>query len=483
VQAEAGFRQVPWSRMLGIAALVMAALFFLLSLTAYVTDLATHRGVLLSWYDLNVYNDSGLITRQLPSILYSWQYAAGVKFTYTPFAAIVFAGGTFIPWDALRWAMTVVSLISVPLTAWLTLGAMGHQGTRRASAALGVSALALWIEPVGKALQLGQIEPLLLLLVVWDLTRDDKRWWKGAGIGIAAGIKLIPLIFIPFLLAAGKVRQAAVATATFAASVVVGFIVLPGPSASYWLTGYFFRPGRTGSVVSLVNQSLLGFIARQEGGPQQAQSTWLPVALGVLLVGIAGGAILSRSGRPVQGWVLVGITSVLVSPISWDHHWVWLVPFLAMLAGLAMTTRGAGRWALWTTMVLTAAAVGSWPWRWSGPEAFMPGRGMLGWFVQPPEIGQPTILGTHGWALLTWNLWIAVGSAIYLGMLASVLPSWRRRPRRVAVGPRAPSDVGALLSPYSTAPPQDDPPTRADPLPDADNSVIDRLALGIFGRH
>jgi hypothetical protein len=120
---------------LGIAALVVAALFFLLSLTAYLADLALHRGMVLTWYDLNVYNDSGLITRQLPSILYSWQYAAGVKFTYTPFAAIVFAGGTFLPWEALRWRMTS-SLASIPLTVWLTLGAMEHRGARQAGATL-----------------------------------------------------------------------------------------------------------------------------------------------------------------------------------------------------------------------------------------------------------------------------------------------------------------------------------------------------------
>lgn len=486
MQAEAGNRQVPWSRVLGIAALVVAALFFLLSLTAYLTDLAVHRGGVIEWFDLNVYNDSGLITRQLPAILYTWQYAASIKFTYTPFAAIVFAGGTFLAWEALRWTMTVASMISIPLTVWLTLGAMGQRGTRRASAALVVSALALWIEPVQRALYLGQIEPLLLLLVVWDLTRNDQRWWKGAGIGLAAGIKLVPLIFIPFLLLSGKVRQAAIAMATFAATIVVGFIVLPGQSTSYWLTGYFFRPGRTGAVDSLVNQSLLGFIARETGGAPQAQSIWLPVVLGVVLVGVAGGAILSRSGKPVQGWILVGITSVLASPISWDHHWVWLVPFLAMLAGLAMTSRGPSRWALWTAMILTAAAVGAWPSQWSGPQAFVPGRGLLGWFARPAELNQAAIFGSHGWALLTWNLWSAIGSAIYLGMLASVWPCWRQHRRQrqqpvssgASVGPGAqvgasvPDGPGALFAPAPTASRQDDPPTRPDPLPDASNSVI-----------
>ena len=254
---------------------ILAALFFLLSLTAFLVDQAVHRHAVLTWYDLNVYNDAGLITRQLPSILYTWELKVGVQFTYTPFAALMFAGGSLFPVVALRWFMTIASLAAIPLTAWLAIGGMGKRGAGRAAAALAVSALALWIQPVSKALFLGQIEPLLMLLVVWDLTRKDSRQWKGIGIGIAAGIKLVPLLFIPYLLLAGKVRQAAVATGAFVATVVAGFVFLPGPSASYWLTGYFMRPGRTGSVHSLVNQSLLG-----RAGPAVRDRCPSPACLG-----------------------------------------------------------------------------------------------------------------------------------------------------------------------------------------------------------
>ena len=48
-------------------------LFFLISLTAYLTDAVVHPAFVLNWYDLNVYNDAGLITRQLPFYLYIWQ--------------------------------------------------------------------------------------------------------------------------------------------------------------------------------------------------------------------------------------------------------------------------------------------------------------------------------------------------------------------------------------------------------------------------
>ena len=441
-ESPARQRRSPWSRTFGSARLVLGTLLFALALTAYLVDQAVHRHVVLSWYDLNVYNDAGLITRQLPAILYTWQLKVGIQFTYTPFAALIFAGGSMLKFSTLRWIMTAASLAAVPVTAWLTLGGMGKRGAGRLAAALAVSALGLWIQPVSKALFLGQIEPLLMLLVVWDLTRSDERRWKGIGIGLAAGIKLVPLIFIPYLLLAGKVRQAALATATFAATIALGFLALPGPSASYWLTGYFMRPGRTGSVHSLVNQSLLALIARLYGTVGPAQGAWLPLALVVGLCGIIAGAMLSRTGRPVQGWLLVAITGVLVSPISWDHHWVWFVPVMAVLAGLAMTTRPLLGKAGYVLAILAVAGVtGAWPWRYSGPKAWVPTRGLLGWFIKPPQITQ--VHTVHGWQLLTWNLWIAVGGVLYLALLVTAIIAWRRRPRPQAV----PRDRGQARTP------------------------------------
>jgi alpha-1,2-mannosyltransferase len=436
-------RQVPWDRLLRLGALITAALFFLTSLTAWFADQAIHYGQLLTWYDLNVYNDAGLITRQMPSILYTWQFAPSVKFTYTPFAAILFASQSFIPLTTLRWLMTGLSLLAIPLAAWLTLGALGRRGIGRAGVALAVGGLALWTEPVLKSLQLGQIEPLLMLLIVWDLTRPATKRWQGVGVGIAAGIKLVPAIFIPYLLLAGKKRQAAVATVTFLVTMIIGFIVLPGQSAFYWLTGYFTRPGRTGGVDSLVNQSLLAVIARASGGAGHAQAVWLPIALAVAAAGLVAGAALSRTGRPVHGMVLVGITSVLVSPISWDHHWVWIVPLLALLAGVALQRRGWVRWCSFALLIGTAAVYGAWPWWYTGDQAFVPERGLLAWAVPPPLIYQVTTL--HGWQLLFWNLFVAVGSVAYLALLVLAFLAWRRR-KRPSVTPPAgpPSTPGAI---------------------------------------
>ncbi len=437
-------RSLPLSRTLGIVGLTVAGLLFVTALVAYLTDAIVHPGFVLNWYDLNVYEDAGLITRQLPSYLYIWQLSSNIKFTYTPFAAVMFAGGSYLSWASLRWLMTLASIAAIPLTAWLTLGAMGRRGTSRICVTMVVGALGLWTEPVTKALFLGQIEPLLLLLCVWDLTRDDSRSWKGIGIGLAAGIKLVPMLFIPYLLVAGKYRQAVVATATFALTMGIGFAVLPGPSTSYWLSGYFFKPGRTGGVDALVNQSLLGMLARHAGSGPAAMSLWLPIAGVVALLGIGGGAMLARAGMEVQGWVLVGVTGVLVSPISWDHHWVWVIPLLAMLAGLAMN---AGAVARWGWVVLGAAVFlmyGAWPWMYSGPNAFIPQRGLIGWFVQAPS--KVPLNTLHGWQLLTWNIYVIAGLVVFLVMLTASAFTWRRQPELPAPPGSRSSPIDALLA-------------------------------------
>jgi alpha-1,2-mannosyltransferase len=194
----------------------------------------------------------------------------------------------------------------------------------------------------------------------------------------------------------------------------------------------------------------------------------LPIALAVAVVGIAAGALLHRLGKPVQGWTLVGVTSVLVSPISWDHHWVWIVPFIAVLAGMAMASRDRLARSAWlVAALLTAAVFVSWPAHWTGPAAFVPGRGFLGWFVQPPEIYQVTHL--TGIKLLTWNLYAVAGCLAYLGLLLATWRAWRAARSRRSIPPAMSSGTDALLA-------------RADAVlksdPPADNCVASARPAG-----
>jgi alpha-1,2-mannosyltransferase len=409
-------------------ALPVAAAACALAVAAYLAELAWHPGPMLNWYDLNVYDHAGLIARTLPQRLYSWQLRPGIKFTYTPFAALVFAGGSLLPWAVLRWLMTAASLAALAGTVWFTLGALGWRGRARATALLGLTAVMLWLEPVQRALHLGQIELVLMALIVWDLGRqDDRRKWKGVGVGLAAGIKLVPLIFIPYLLLAGKRRQAAVAAAVFAGTVVIGFAALPHASAQWWLTGYFAHPGNVGDVGSLLNQSLFGLAARAAGGVRAATGPWLVLSAAVTVTGLAAAAALHRSGRPVYGWLTCALTGLLVSPISWDHHWVWIVPVLVVLTDAAVRARGAARWKYGALAAVIAALFADWPDRWAGPGALVP-QGLLGFFIGPHPVHEKYHL--YGLQVIGWNLYVLSGLALFaLAVAAAARATLGRRAR------------------------------------------------------
>jgi alpha-1,2-mannosyltransferase len=97
------------------------------------------------------------------------------------------------------------------------------------------------------------------------------------------------------------------------------------------------------------NQSLQGFITRALHTPA-AGIAW-PVAAAVIAVaGLAVAAWAARRGLEAWGVVCTAVTALLVSPISWSHHWVWCVPLLALLAS---ETRGIA----WRQAVVAAVAL------------------------------------------------------------------------------------------------------------------------------
>ncbi|HEY2576324.1 MAG TPA: glycosyltransferase 87 family protein [Streptosporangiaceae bacterium] len=403
--------------------LVIAALAFTVSLLAYAVYLSRHHE--LSWYDLDVYNDAGRIVRSQPGSLYSWHlpHETDIKFTYTPFAGLVFALASELGVGVLHWLMTVASIAALPVIAWLTFRQLGWSSRSRLTGTLAVTALCLWLEPVIRALHLGQIEILLMLLIVWDLGQSDRRWWKGAGIGVAAAIKMVPLIFIPYLILCGKIRQAVVASATVAVTILIGFAVLPHASVKWWLTGYFLHAGNTGDVGSLVNQSLYAVIARAMGGATQATPVWLVVAVGVGVIGLAAAAALYRRGYPVEGWLTCAITGLLVSPISWDQHWVWVIPVLVVLVHRAVRAGGLARVGYLASIVAVAVVYGGWPQHWTWSSDFAIYYGMIGFNVGPHP--QDEIYHLHGSQLIIWNIFAVAGLVMLAVAVAAAARAWR----------------------------------------------------------
>jgi len=386
--------------------------------------------------DLKVYTDGGRIVRHIApwyrayrhAPLYEWPGYAHLPFTYSPFAAMVFTVLTLVSFVTLVKISVGVNLAAMLMTVWMTLGSLGlRRGLARLGATLLLAAPLLWTEPIQRTLYLGQIEIVLMTLIIWDQVQPDRRWWKGAGIGIGAGIDLIPLIFIPYLVLTRRFRQAAVATGTFVATILIGFAVLPADSRKYWLTGLFAHGQRTGFVGWEGNQSLPALITRLTGNVARAEPTWLVVDAAVLIAGVACAAMIDRAGHRMVGLLTCALTGLLCSPISWDHHWVWVVPGVVTAAFYAVRATGARRWGLAVLATGLALVFGAWP----GSLWHMPANtggyfeGLIWW---PPLTNPETYLRIgerswyaeyhwHGLQLIVGNLYVLTGMALFAGLL------------------------------------------------------------------
>jgi alpha-1,2-mannosyltransferase len=302
---------------------------FLLAVAGYA--LLVHASPQYYWkqIDTAVYRGGGIAVRNQPAMLYALGLGpAKLPFTYAPFAALLFAAGSGVSFVTWQVGLAVLTIGLLPVVAYLSLGLAGRPaGLARAAAAFAIAAVGLWLEPVAMTLFFGQINVVLLALVVGDLALPDRIKGKGIGIGLAAAIKLTPLIFIPYLLFTRRPRAAAVGALTFAVTVGLGFALLPRASAVYW--GQLSKPSKH---FHLDNQSLNGVILRLTHVGPHAHEYWLVAAVVVGIAGLATSILASRRGHELLGLVACAATGLLISPISWSHHYVYVVPALVLAA-------------------------------------------------------------------------------------------------------------------------------------------------------
>jgi alpha-1,2-mannosyltransferase len=412
----------------GRTLLIVGAAVAAVAAIVYLVALATHpMNAMLKGFDLQVYLGGAHEALHHSHSLYTWVFEKqhpGIQFTYTPFAALAFAAGLALPFTGLMAVVTVVSLFALVATIWIAFRELGWEKTSRLGATMLLSGLLLWTEPVQRALFLGQVELVLMAVVVWDLCQPDRRRWKGAATGIAAGIKLVPLLFIVYLLLTRRFRQAAVAAGTFVVTVIIGFIALPNASVTWWLDGNFFQAGRTGFVGAGQNQSLRGIMTRLIGSVDSTQAPWLLVAVIVGLLGLAAAVVLDQHGYTFAGLMAAALTALLISPISWDHHWVWIAPSLALIVDAAVRAGRAGQTGLRAAWYALAAVVlllfAAWPDFWNAKAGLLQG-GLINY---APAQGFPSgdnpaykEYHWHGLQLLAGNLELLVGLGLFVVVL------------------------------------------------------------------
>ena len=269
---------------------------------------------------------------------------------------------------------------------------------------------ALALEPVWQNLTFGQINVFLMLAVLVDLLRPERRW-SGVLLGVAAGVKLTPLMFVVLLVLIGRRATAGRASLAFVGTVAIGFALAPGASATYWAHG-LVDASRVGPPELAHNQSVYGALNRLLDGPPPAM-LWLAVAAPLSFAVLVVAAGWWRRGDRVLGTCLGAVAMLLASPISWSHHWVWAVPI-----ALALWERNRWTGAAWTAVFVARPIV----WLPYGQHR------EYGWSPPDHVVGSAYLL-----AALAFSLWAA--TALYRGCRSRPRPA-SQPSRRADGGPK-----------------------------------------------
>jgi alpha-1,2-mannosyltransferase len=262
------------------------------------------------------------------------------EFVYTPFAALLFVPLVGLRGDLYTYVGAFGDFAVLTAAGWAALSMLGYRrDLRLVMFGLPVAGLLLWCEPVRQTMAFGQINIVLLLLVLADMALPDSSRWKGVLTGVAAGIKLTPAFFVIYLLVTGRYRAAVTAIGAFVTTVLVGLVAMPKDSLTFW-SGAFADPARVGVPENPGNESLRGMLARTIGVEGGHQLLWLAGAAAIAVVCLLSARRLSLTGHELPAVVLCGLTTTAVSPYSWVHHWVWLAPLLIYLTDLALRRGG-----------------------------------------------------------------------------------------------------------------------------------------------
>jgi alpha-1,2-mannosyltransferase len=284
--------------------------------------------------DLDVYRTGGIsVLRGQPVYRMLTQVPQLLPFTYPPIAAVLAVPLALTPWTAAQ--LVWLGFIYLPLAITIRY-AFRPMLTRAGRCApvlwAGVFAVCACLFPLRDQMRFGQVDILLVALCVADCAAPAPRWPRGALIGLATAVKLVPGVFIIYLLISGRARAARTAVVAFAAWTIAAFVLLPRDSLFYW-TNAIFDSNRLGSNTGTSNQSLRGIILRQFLPAAAPGAVWLAAAAVVGVAGFLTARRMARGHGDIAGVAITGLLAVLLSPVAWIHHLAWVVVAIGAVAG------------------------------------------------------------------------------------------------------------------------------------------------------
>jgi alpha-1,2-mannosyltransferase len=291
-------------------------------------------GTALPWrpvmVDLDVYRLAGRVLLDGGNF---YQLPGPLPFLYPPFAALLAVPLAVLPVAGVQigWTIAGALMIVALLHRW------GQTGWRLS---LWSTAMVFAVVPVSQTLAFGQLGIVLVALVALDLApgprvlRGRRILPEGVLTGVAATLKLTPMIFVLYLLAVRRWRAALTATLTAGALTVLAAIILPRESLDFWTRLAHGDTGLGHSLIYYTNQSVYADFVRAFTLAPAGSVLGLLASAAVVALGVWAAAVWHRAGEVRFAVVLCGVASLLASPVSWLHHFVWIVPLAFSLVEL-----------------------------------------------------------------------------------------------------------------------------------------------------
>lgn len=292
-------------------------------------------------WDLSVYREGALTLLREPTALYGPFVGPindpGLPFTYPTFAAIVFLPMALFPYWV---SVTLTMVASIVVTFFVSKDLARRINSRWPQSSsyltsLTLTSLILVSGPFRDTIWFGQINILILGACYLTFVHCKTMTPFVIAVGICAGIKLTPIALLILPLAMRKFKPVVIGVLTFFGTQLIGLVIQRKNTLDYWFD-VIQDPSRVGNVGYIDNVSLQGVLERLGAG----SLVWLVIAMAV---GISFIALLWKLHGTVDPVVLLGIAAacpLLVSPVSWSHHWVWW-PLLAFAWSVVALRLGA----------------------------------------------------------------------------------------------------------------------------------------------
>lgn len=423
VSAHKGAQDPGWRLVAALAVMAVAVgIWHVVAIP--ITD--PHYSIFGNYADLQIYR-AGAQAVLTGTGLYDGPVLWDMQWTYTPFAA-----ATLTPLAAMSqytanivwWSATFVALVIVVGRSLSSLGYRLTIGTTLSSLLLAF--IVTSFEPARDTFWFGQINIFLMALILCDLLSPSETRLRGFAVGVAAGIKLTPLLFLIYLVLTRQWKACLNLLLGFASTVVLGYVVAPKDSWTYW-SGRFLDAANVGGVDSPANQSINGFIAQMlrsyditrylntvTGTFEPPTWLWLSAALPALVLGLWAAAVAHRNRQELLAITMTAMTATAVSPFSWGHHWVWFVPLFIIALHYAHSSTSTLRWAAPAVMIVP---VFTWWWNYwdSGPWRDTDHIIGIGLFMLPrPD-------DPHWWQQLTIPLYAGCYVLVFTVVVLSIL--------------------------------------------------------------